>query len=57
MGPTPSLRGHHLKSYAINEYLMKGLTKLNVKIHKRLKLLRKRKAGVWKDIVQSVKIK
>jgi hypothetical protein len=51
MSSTPSLRGHHPKSYAMNAYLMKGLRKLNVKIHKRLKILRKRKTTVWKDIL------
>jgi hypothetical protein len=38
MSSTPSLRGHHPKSYAMNAYLMKGLSKSNVKSQKRLKL-------------------
>jgi hypothetical protein len=38
MSSTPSLRGHHPESYAMNAYLMNGLSKSNVKIQKRLKL-------------------
>jgi hypothetical protein len=34
----PSLRGHHPKSYAMNAYLTKGLSKSNIKSQKRLKL-------------------
>jgi hypothetical protein len=51
MSFTPSLKGHHPKSYAMNAYLTKGIRKSNVKIQKRLKQERKRQTWVWKEIV------
>jgi hypothetical protein len=34
MSSTPSLRGHHTKSYAMNAYLTKGLSKRKSKAKK-----------------------
>jgi hypothetical protein len=50
MSSTPSLRGHHPKSYAMNAYLKKDLANENQK-PKKVEAIKKKEKGVWKDTV------